>query len=135
VATRPADWFRQAQRDLEHARRSLAQGDYEWACFAAHQAAEKAVKALLQATGSEAWGHSVSGLLAALPEECSPGSPVADYARSLDRHYIPARYPNSYPAGAPYDYYTRADAETAVHQADEVLRFCEGHLTRRGSGS
>jgi len=46
VVSRAADWLRQALRDLEHAKRSVELGDYEWACFAAQQAAEKAVKAL-----------------------------------------------------------------------------------------
>lgn len=36
----------QAQRDLEHARLSIGSGHFEWACFAAQQAAEKAVKAV-----------------------------------------------------------------------------------------
>jgi HEPN domain-containing protein len=40
------DWFRQAQRDINHARNALEDGDYDWACFAAQQAAEKAVEAL-----------------------------------------------------------------------------------------
>jgi len=46
VVSRATDWLRQALRDLEHAKRSVELGDYEWACFAAQQAAEKAVKAL-----------------------------------------------------------------------------------------
>jgi len=37
------DWMAQALRDLEHAGVSLRAGHYEWACFAAQQAAEKAV--------------------------------------------------------------------------------------------
>jgi HEPN domain-containing protein len=45
---RAADWLRQAERDLEHAHHALEDGDYEWAAFAAQQAAEKAVKALYQ---------------------------------------------------------------------------------------
>ncbi|NTW21878.1 MAG: HEPN domain-containing protein, partial [Nostocales cyanobacterium W4_Combined_metabat2_030] len=39
-------WLRQAKRDLDHARLALSGGNYEWACFAAQQSAEKAVKAL-----------------------------------------------------------------------------------------
>ena len=31
------DWLRQAKRDLSHARRSLEDGEYEWASFAAHK--------------------------------------------------------------------------------------------------
>ena len=67
MATREEDWLRQAKRDLEHARRALEDGDYEWSCFAAQQAAEKAVKALYQKLGADAWGHSVSMLLSNLP--------------------------------------------------------------------
>lgn len=47
MGARYEDWMRQARRDLRHARNSLESEDYEWACFAAQQAAEKAVKALL----------------------------------------------------------------------------------------
>lgn len=61
------DWLRQAKRDLDHARRSLAGGDYEWACFAAQQSAEKAVKAVFLKLNRTAWGHSVSALLQLLP--------------------------------------------------------------------
>lgn len=55
MANRALDWFRQAERDLEHARDSSRAGRHEWACFAAHQAAEKAVKALHLYIGQEAW--------------------------------------------------------------------------------
>ena len=34
MAARPRDWFKQAERDLVHARHSLAAETYEWACFA-----------------------------------------------------------------------------------------------------
>jgi HEPN domain-containing protein len=44
MSNRHADWFRQAEADLQHARNSLESGDFEWSCFAAHQAAEKALK-------------------------------------------------------------------------------------------
>jgi HEPN domain-containing protein len=32
---RARDWWTQAQADLAHARHSLDDQDYEWACFAA----------------------------------------------------------------------------------------------------
>ena len=56
-ATREEDWLRQAKRDLEHARHALGNRDYEWSCFAAQQAAVKAVKAvkaLYQKLGADA---------------------------------------------------------------------------------
>jgi len=45
---RHEDWLAQAKRDLKAARDSLSSGNYEWTAFQAQQAAEKALKALLQ---------------------------------------------------------------------------------------
>ena len=56
----------QAGRDLSHARHSLEGGDFEWACFASHQASEKALKAVYQSLGGEARGHDLDGLLLGL---------------------------------------------------------------------
>ncbi len=91
MVARPRDWLKQAERDLVHARHSLAAETYEWACFACQQAAEKAVKAVYQ---------------------------------HMDRHYIPARYPNAHPQGAPYEFYARADAERAVCHAEQIIGRC-----------
>ena len=125
MVSRAGDWLRQAERDLEHARRSMELGDYEWACFAAHQAAEKAVKAIYQKLGIEVWGHSVSRMLEQLPAEHGVPEGLIDGAKELDRHYIPTRYPDFHPEGAPMDYYTRADAERAIRHAEEIVRFCK----------
>lgn len=125
---RQEDWLRQADRDLAHARRALEAGDYEWACFAAQQAAEKAVKGLLQHLGIDAWGHSVAFLLAALPEASRPDASVLDGAKELDRHYIPSRYPDAHPAGAPADFYTRADARRAIGHAERIMAHVRSHL-------
>ncbi|GIX48826.1 MAG: hypothetical protein KatS3mg131_3037 [Candidatus Tectimicrobiota bacterium] len=43
MANRAQDWLQQAQHDLAHARRAVQSGDYDGACFAAQQAAEKAL--------------------------------------------------------------------------------------------
>ena len=53
MSQRYRDRIRQARRDLEHSVRSLQDGDYEWACFAAQQAGEKAVKAVYQRAEAE----------------------------------------------------------------------------------
>ena len=53
MPSRADDWFRQAPRDLAHARDTFEDGVYEWAAFAAQQAAEKAVKALYTATEAQ----------------------------------------------------------------------------------
>jgi len=124
MVSRASDWFRQALRDLEHAIRSLEQGDYEWTCFAAHQASDKSVKALYQKLGLEVWGHSVSKLLESLPNEYKPPPELIEMAKELDKHYISSRYPNFYPEGAPMDYYTGSEAKRAIEYARKIIEFC-----------
>jgi HEPN domain-containing protein len=131
MPSRSRDWFRQAERDLEHARRSAEMGDHEWACFAAQQAAEKALKALLQDRGGEVRGHSALALLRLLPVEIGSESERAAReadALELDRHYIPARYPNSMPHGAPFEFYDATQSRSAIAAADRIVGFCERHL-------
>ncbi len=128
MASRADDWFRQARRDLAHARDALTEGTFEWAAFAAQQAAEKAVKALYQHLGAEARGHSVTQLLAALPANVRPADDLIETAKELDKHYIAPRYPNSYPEGAPMDFYTRAEALRAIAGAEQTLEHCQRHV-------
>lgn len=128
------DWLRQAKRDLEHAKRALGDGDYEWACFAAQQSAEKAVKSVFLRLNRTAWGHSVSALLQQLPSPWQADESLVNAGKELDKHYILPRYPNSYPQGAPYDYYTRAEAERAITHTTHILAFCERVLAASGTG-
>jgi HEPN domain-containing protein len=131
MAARWADWLRQAEADLEHARHAHEDGHFEWACFAAQQSAEKAAKALHLSLGQEAWGHSVTELLDALRAGV-PGvdDSLLDHARALDKLYVPTRYPNGLPAGAPADFFTAGEAEAAVARAEAILAFCRGKLPR-----
>jgi HEPN domain-containing protein len=134
MANRARDWLRQADADIRHARSALELGDYVWSCFAAQQGAEKAVKALMLELHGDPWGHSVLALLQGLPEpqQTAVGPELLDAARALDKHYIPARYPNGFAQGAPIDYYTRRDAEDAVAHGESILSFCRSAI--RGSG-
>lgn len=125
---RTEDWLRQAKKDLQHAQKSINVEDYEWSCFSAQQAAEKGLKAMFQALRAEAFGHSVSMLLKKLPKKHAPDKGLIDRAKILDRHYIPTRYPNFHPEGAPLDYYTKQDAQEAVKIAGEIIRFCEDKI-------
>jgi len=51
--------------------------------------------------------------------------PGVDCAKALDKHYIPARYPKGFEEGAPMDYYTPAEAEKSIADANSVIIFCE----------
>ncbi|MEM3019574.1 MAG: HEPN domain-containing protein [Candidatus Bathyarchaeia archaeon] len=129
MVSRARDWLKQSLKDYGHAKRSLEMGDYEWACFASHQAAEKAVKALYQAIGVEVWGHSVSRMLENLPEDLRPPRELIEGAKELDRHYVSSRCPNFHPEGAPLDYYTKTDGERAVKCTGEIIEFIRNKIT------
>ncbi|ADN02463.1 hepn domain protein [Spirochaeta thermophila DSM 6192] len=67
-------------------------------------------------------------MLQHLKEEGIDISPsLIEAARVLDKHYIPTRYPNGLPEGAPTEFYTRKEAEDALRYSEEILRFAR-HL-------
>ncbi|MBM4404869.1 MAG: HEPN domain-containing protein [Chloroflexi bacterium] len=129
MPSRHADWLAQAKRDFDHAEDAAKAGHFEWSCFAAHQASEKALKALFLKRGMRVVaGHSLRQMLEALKRRERVPLELGESARLLDRHYIPSRYPDAHPAGAPFDYYTKAEAAEAVIHARKIVRFCENHI-------
>lgn len=121
MANRSRDWLAQARRDLEQADASRQEGRHEWACFAAHQAAEKAVKALHLHLGQEAWGHVVAKLLRELPGAVT--RELLDKANDLDSGYVSTRYPNGFPEGAPFEHYGELQSRNAIAHAREIFEF------------
>ena len=129
MSSRYADWFRQAEADLRHAKNALESSDFEWSCFAAHQASEKALKAVFLKLGLDAWGHTLTALIGNLPVEVlKPSQTLVDYARILDKYYIPTRYPNGFDSGAPTDFYTQSEASQALTQAEAILEYCRDQI-------
>ena len=128
MPSRAQDRFNQTERDLGHAIHSVEAEHYDWSCFAAQQAAEKALKAVYQALGGEARGHDLDGLLEGLGERVDIPNGLADQVSELGKHYITTRYPNAHAGGAPFNHFTRAEAQRAIEYAQEVLRFCASHL-------
>lgn len=126
MVNRARDWLSQAERDLRHAERSRAAEEHEWACFAAHQAAEKAVKALHLSSGQEAWGHVVARLLEELPMNVPKD--LVERAKVLDTFYIPSRYPNSHAEGAPFEHYGSLQSEEAIAHAGQILGFVRSQM-------
>jgi HEPN domain-containing protein len=114
---------------MKQAEASLRDELYEWACFAAQQAAEKAVKALIQSLGGEAWGHSVTALIDALPNHVKPSN-LRDKALELDQAYIPSRHPNAHPVGYPGSLYTRNMAERLIGYSREIIKYCNDAVSQ-----
>ena len=122
------DWWSQAQRDLEAAEASLKAGFYEWAAFQAQQAAEKALKALVQFRGGQAWGHS----LTRLAEELEAPEEVLQACQKLDLLYIPTRYPNGLPEGYPGEFFGESQAKEVISFAEKVIGWVRNSLGGQG---
>ena len=128
MADRSHDWFAQAERDLETAEELAASGKHEWACFAAHQSAEKAIKSVHLRAGQEAWGHALVHLIRLLPEG-SPAPPdLVDRAKVLDNYYIPTRYPNGHSEGAPFEFFGPLQSKDALEHARAIVAFARAAL-------
>jgi len=113
---------------MEQANDSRSADRHEWACFAAQQAAEKAVKALHLHLGQEAWGHVVRKLIEELPPSVAVPTALLDKARVLDSFYLPTRYANGHPEGSPFEHYGSLQSEEAIKYAGEVIEFCRSQM-------
>jgi len=126
---RSKDWLDEAEGDLDHARNDVEGGYYNWACFSAQQASEKATKAVFQRMGAEAWGHSVADLLKELDKKHKVPDGLIDCGLELDKAYIPTRYPNAHPSGSPRNLYTKEEAGRLIAHAERIFRFCADLLS------
>ncbi len=127
---RSKDWIRHAEHDLAHAKSDMQIGFYDWACFFAQQAAEKAVKAVFYRMNAEAWGHSVADLLNELSNHYKVSEELINYTLEPDKAYIPSRYPNAHPSGSPRDRYTKGEVNRLIYYAEKIINFCKGILSK-----
>ena len=112
------DWLRQAEDDLLWAKDTLKQKRYAQACFTAQQVGEKALKALAFKLGYDMIrSHSLREIAEAL----DINSEISEMAKRLDLYYISARYPDAFPSGAPFEYFTHDQAEEAVTFAEKIV--------------
>jgi HEPN domain-containing protein len=134
MADRSADWLNQALRDLEQAEASMQADRHEWACFAAHQATEKSLKALNMALDQQVWGHTLTRIWAEVPgkDELQPPPPegLEDRLRLLDGFYIPTRYPDSYPDGTPGEHFGRLQSEQGLFHATAIIEWVRAALAQ-----
>ncbi|MCX9011406.1 MAG: HEPN domain-containing protein [Candidatus Methanoperedens sp.] len=103
-------WIAQASDTLNSARMDYSTKSYNWCCFKAQQAAEYAVKGLLKGLGVSAYDLSIQTLTTC--------------ARTLDRHYVPARYPDAFTEGSPFEFYDDRTALDALDCAEKICNFC-----------
>jgi len=128
-------WMESARKTLMSAERDVSGGDYNWACFKAHQASEKALKAILWGIGKPCIGHSLTHLLNYLSESLEDQVPedILDASITLSRYYTPTRYPDAWSEGIPEEYYSKKDAEEAINLSKKLVEWVE-NVWRRLSG-
>lgn len=117
------DWLRAAQADLAAVRSLTRDQNFLPACFHAHQAVEKSLKAYLVAQDILfPKSHNLSELLK-LCQERQPGFTVfTTAARWLNGFYLPARYPDEL-ADLGSERLGREEAERAGKAAAEMYEF------------
>lgn len=120
-------WLDEAMWDLETALILHRERRYNAAAFYAHQAAEKAAKALLYHVNEAPWGHSIRILLERFFKRIGVNADeeLLTCARELDRHYIPARYPNAHPAGTPHEAYDEATSRRALEASRKIVEYAK----------
>ncbi|XP_076451311.1 sacsin-like [Babylonia areolata] len=118
-------WMRQAVQDLTAARLTLRQGGrglYNWACYQAHQCAEKALKAVLfrrDASHAMKTSHDICSLAARVGDAQiqADGTQLHDVVQ----YHTRMRYPDLifFPK-IPSDVYGESDAQRACDLAEKI---------------
>ncbi len=67
-------------------------------------------------------------LLTELPSSVSVPVGLIHQARALNNFYIPTRYPNAHPSGAPFERYRPLQSETGIRSAGAILAFVRAAL-------
>jgi HEPN domain-containing protein len=120
-------WLLTAEEDLAAAKTLYDNDMFAVACFHAHQAAEKSIKAVWYFEDEDPWGHSVKKLIDDFPRknELPELSELNDDAALLDKYYIPTRYPNGLPDLTPGQVYTQSDAAVGLDAACRFIDLCK----------
>ena len=115
-----AGWWEQGRHDLAAARTMFDQGTYFVAAFLSHQAAEKALKALVIETRRELPPKThnliVLGRLAGAPEE------IMSALRLLNPEYVASRYPDA-ANGIPAENYDAEKTERLLKAVEKVHKW------------
>jgi len=124
-------WLNQAERDLGAAIVLMDKEFHESACFHAQQASEKALKSLLFLKGHRTVvTHSTRELFKEVKKMIPEFEDLGRASTELDKHYIPPRYPDAFPSGSPFEYYTKEDADKCIKYAESILTEVRNFLAK-----
>lgn len=119
--------LRQADRDVENARKNITIEAYEVSAFLAQQAVEKYLKGLWVLLKKEPAPHTHS--LTELGDGIGVPSALRRYLADLTPDYTISRYPNAANA-VPYELYDEATARAKLANADQVIRWLRQRIPK-----
>ncbi len=67
-------------------------------------------------------------LIRELPAAAGVPVGLVEHGQVLDTFYIPSRYPNSHPEGAPFEHYGPLHSEEALRFAGAIIEFVRRRL-------
>ncbi len=84
---------------------------------------------MMRKAGVFAHTHSVVELLRLAQDHGIPvPEALGQAAERLDRLYVPTRYPNVWPNGAPFEHCSEEDAREAIGHVKEALAFARAEI-------
>ena len=132
---RSIDWLKQSEAEFKAATDLLNTNNFAWCCFTAQQSAEKSIKAILNHLQSDTLGHNLNTLIQEVEQHLQVDQAVINACIRLNRFYIPTRYPDAFASGVPAEQYFDQDANQAVQDAEEVIRFARTIIESTTSGA
>nr|AEQ20600.1 HEPN domain-containing protein [uncultured bacterium CSLF42] len=128
-------WLRFAEDDERVAALVLKDGPWNMVCFHAQQGSEKCLKAFLRArTGDVPRVHSLAKLIELCGKVDRSFLRLKNHALSLDRYYIPTRYPEAAPGALPEGLPNRHDAQSALADLRRLAKYVRKQLSRQTKG-
>jgi HEPN domain-containing protein len=123
-------WLSQAEHNLLVAKHNLVGKFYSDACFMSEQASQVALKAFITSKKRRRIvEHSVQELASICSNYDKDFKEVIEYGKTLDRYYIPTRYPDALASPAvPFKTYKEEDAADAISLAQKIITVVKSKL-------
>lgn len=131
----PEAWLLFPRDDLKGAKKLFEDGPWNLVCFHAQQGSEKALKAYLRDRAGEVPRvHSLGKLIELCAKTDRTFLRLKSLALSLDRYYIPTRYPEASPGSLPEGLPDKSDAKQSLSNVTKILRFVMKRLKMPAKG-
>lgn len=121
------NWWKQALKDLESARKNLRIKEYHLVAFLCQQSVEKALKALYIHEKKRDPGKTHS--LIHLAGRTSLPKRYHSFVRRLTPSFVNTRYPNA-AYGLPYEIYDEKIAREILSKTDKIIAWIKSRMER-----